>query len=630
MIKSVTVTNPSGESLVLELKRPDLSGFKVVSITGLGPTDATINFSDLGSGDGSMYNSSRVGTRNIVLTLAFMENPTIEVTRQLSYKYFPTKKLIKIDVETDNRTVTTYGYVERNEPNIFSSEETTQISIVCANPYFTDINSQNVNVTPIHVCPNASMDVNINGWLMDPAYSSSGGAYAGSLGISGGYSGTNFFRGTVTTAGIPRVSAPIVDALPNTTYTLSAWVRLSITRSIQAVVKPYLNDVGTEYILNGIPAELRGSPVTANAGVWTRVAITFTTSSAMNGFRLVTFLAGGSFTSMPIGTTWDVDATQYELGSTLNTYDPWYGEDASANRNLITNSSFETNTTGWSFEDGSGTATFARVVGDAVSGTAFARLLYSIVPVSNGFGNYGSVSTGVIGCFESKTYTMSLYVKYSFDASITLQYKLYSNGTPTTGNIDTTTVVCVAGVWTRISTTLTIPSGANGISWTLDNNGGMYLAGPYYIDFDAALFEKRSTLGVYYEGLNVSVNYLGETETGAIFKIRSLIPATNVVIKNVITGEFLKIDTTQWLRILSGVPDYLYDTDEVIISTLTGNKYVNLNRIGSPLKSVIGSVSRESTWLKLNPGENIFEIKADTGLDGLRFSIESPIVYEGV
>jgi len=56
--------------------------------------------------------------------------------RQLSYKYFPLKKRLKLLVETDNRSCYTYGYVESNEPNIFSKNETTQISIICPDPYF--------------------------------------------------------------------------------------------------------------------------------------------------------------------------------------------------------------------------------------------------------------------------------------------------------------------------------------------------------------------------------------------------------------------------------------------------------------------------------------------------------------
>lgn len=136
MIKSFTVTNPKGESLKLELTRPELSGLIVQSIEGLGPTKATINTGETATMDGSLFNSARASSRNIVITLALLFAPTIEDSRQKTYKYFPTKKRIRLDFETDRRSVYTYGYVESNEPSIFNKQETVQISIICPDPKF--------------------------------------------------------------------------------------------------------------------------------------------------------------------------------------------------------------------------------------------------------------------------------------------------------------------------------------------------------------------------------------------------------------------------------------------------------------------------------------------------------------
>jgi hypothetical protein len=149
MIKSVTVTNHLGETVVLELRFPEKSGFLVRGIEGLGPTKANINTTELSTSDGSSYNSSRVTSRNIVFTLNFLENPTIEDTRQLSYKYFPVKKRIKMVVETDKRISEIYGYVESNEPSIFSQQESTVISVICPNPYFYSIISKTTNFSSL-------------------------------------------------------------------------------------------------------------------------------------------------------------------------------------------------------------------------------------------------------------------------------------------------------------------------------------------------------------------------------------------------------------------------------------------------------------------------------------------------
>lgn len=138
MIKSITVTNHNGESLELDLFHPEKSGLIVKSISGLGPPKANINSTDLATADGAIYSSARASTRNIVFNLGFMFNPTIEDSRQKTYKYFPLKKKVTIEVETDNRSLSTEGYVESNEPDIFSQEEGTQISIVCVDPFFRD------------------------------------------------------------------------------------------------------------------------------------------------------------------------------------------------------------------------------------------------------------------------------------------------------------------------------------------------------------------------------------------------------------------------------------------------------------------------------------------------------------
>lgn len=137
MIKTVTVTNHLGESLILEMTRPEKSGFVVKSIEGLDPPKATINISDMGSADGGRYNSARLEKRNIVLSLGLMKTvtETIENIRHKAYKYFPPKKEIKLQIVTDTFTVETTGRVESNAVTIFSNDETATISVLCPNSY---------------------------------------------------------------------------------------------------------------------------------------------------------------------------------------------------------------------------------------------------------------------------------------------------------------------------------------------------------------------------------------------------------------------------------------------------------------------------------------------------------------
>ena len=135
MIKSIIVTNYRGDSIQLDLADPEKSGFLVKEISGLGPCKATINTTEVSTNDGSIYNSARLDARNIVLDLAFV-GTDIETVRQLSYKYFPIKKELSLEIITDNRDCVTTGYVESNEPDIFSEEESASISIICPDAYF--------------------------------------------------------------------------------------------------------------------------------------------------------------------------------------------------------------------------------------------------------------------------------------------------------------------------------------------------------------------------------------------------------------------------------------------------------------------------------------------------------------
>lgn len=150
MIYSIVVTNYLGDRIKLELGKPDVSGFLIKSITGLGSAKANVNTTEVSTNDGSLFNSARLSQRNIVLDMVFINTvygESIEDLRQKSYKYFPLKKSVELTIETDNRYVKTTGYVESNEPNIFSSQEGTQISIICPDPYFYSAGEDGNNVT---------------------------------------------------------------------------------------------------------------------------------------------------------------------------------------------------------------------------------------------------------------------------------------------------------------------------------------------------------------------------------------------------------------------------------------------------------------------------------------------------
>lgn len=140
MINSITAINYLGEELTIDLTRPEDTGLFIKSVTGIGSGSANINTTDLASDDGGVFNSARAQTRNVVLNIGMYASPllnnSIEDSRQLTYKYFAKKRAVRLVFNTDNRSLYIDGYVESNDPNIFSQEESTQISVLCPDPNF--------------------------------------------------------------------------------------------------------------------------------------------------------------------------------------------------------------------------------------------------------------------------------------------------------------------------------------------------------------------------------------------------------------------------------------------------------------------------------------------------------------
>lgn len=154
MIYSVVAINHLGDVLAMELSRPEESGFAIQSITGISAGSANVNMTDYASTDGGVYNSSRLGIRNIVIKFRFIDKySSIEELRHLSYEMFALKKSISLLFITDTRSVIIDGVVEKNEPEIFSSTEGSDISILCADPYFYSYGADSMETTFSEVIP---------------------------------------------------------------------------------------------------------------------------------------------------------------------------------------------------------------------------------------------------------------------------------------------------------------------------------------------------------------------------------------------------------------------------------------------------------------------------------------------
>lgn len=192
MLQSVDIVAPPGAawppySMPVLGQYADLP-FQIRGIDGLSPADATINMTESDQDD-DLYLGSRVGRRNIVLTLGLNWPP--ESARGTIYSYLRTGGQVTLDfvyppgfggVENIKRIT---GYVESIEDDHFSNDPEMVISIICPKSEF-------INPNPIVVTGQGGIDpdpvvVTYNGTnngpfelLLDIGF---GGSYAGDVTI---------------------------------------------------------------------------------------------------------------------------------------------------------------------------------------------------------------------------------------------------------------------------------------------------------------------------------------------------------------------------------------------------------------------------------------------------------------
>lgn len=130
------IQNAKGELFELSHNHQN---YIVTDVQGLTIPQIINNTASGGTVDGAFYNSSRMETRNIVITVRLVGD--IEGNRQRLYKMFSLKRPNTIFFKNANRDLKIVGYVEVIEGNLFVQDESIQISIICPRPYFEDLNT---------------------------------------------------------------------------------------------------------------------------------------------------------------------------------------------------------------------------------------------------------------------------------------------------------------------------------------------------------------------------------------------------------------------------------------------------------------------------------------------------------
>lgn len=144
MITKVEIRNPAGALLTLELD--DISdGIVLQEISGLDPVKATIVSSSFANADGSQYHSSRRENRNILLTLGLEPDyvtTTVQDLRNLLYEYLMPRQEVNLRFyNSSGLIVNISGRVETFESALFVREPVVEISIICFDPDFVELES---------------------------------------------------------------------------------------------------------------------------------------------------------------------------------------------------------------------------------------------------------------------------------------------------------------------------------------------------------------------------------------------------------------------------------------------------------------------------------------------------------
>jgi hypothetical protein len=221
--------------------------------------------------------------------------------------------------------------------------------------------------------------------------------------------------------------------------------------------------------------------IALSAGVPTRVSWSFSTT-ATAPTNVSVYILRGETSIMGI---LDVDHMIVEEGSIINGK---YFDGTSVEQNLIPNSNFETDTTGW--WPNTATPTLTASTDRAYLGTK------SLKAVGTVMSSDIAVTHNVITLKARTTYTLSYYV-YSVDARTSCYIDVAATNLNLTRLGDKPVA---AGVWTRVSATFTTPENiVGGTAFYLHHSGGPNNIGAI-VYIDCVLLEESETLNQYYEG----------------------------------------------------------------------------------------------------------------------------------
>lgn len=137
-LTTLSVVSSSGETLNFHIGAS--TGYQLEEVRGLDPVKADISSSSFGQHDGSQYQSSRRGERNIVMVIGlvpdFVTNTVQSLRLDLARLLMPKRPVTLRMIDSDGSVVSIAGMVESFEAPLFTRTPKADISIICFDPDF--------------------------------------------------------------------------------------------------------------------------------------------------------------------------------------------------------------------------------------------------------------------------------------------------------------------------------------------------------------------------------------------------------------------------------------------------------------------------------------------------------------
>lgn len=136
-------------------------------------------------------------------------------------------------------------------------------------------------------------------------------------------------------------------------------------------------------------------------------------------------------------------------------------------------------------------------------------------------------------------------------------------------------------------------------------------------EFPFSIAESGVEISAVTTNIRKSIVNAGDVETGVIIELFSTGTVVNPVIYNVFSRTYMKLNIT------------MQPSDRIIINTYVGEKAIKLTRAGV-VTNVIGHMVKDSTWLTLDAGDNVFSYDCDSGSNNLQITFTTALLYSGV